>query len=1198
MDPAPSFGSELRQARTGRGMSLTGLADAVHYSRSYLSKLETGSRAVSVELAQRLDDALGAGGRLVALAEAERRPVCPYRGLAAFGAGDAAWFFGREDAVADLVATAARALANRKPVVVVGPSGVGKSSLVLAGLLPALARDEIPGAAGWPVRVVTPGAAAEPPEPEPGALVVDQFEEIFTLCADEGRRQSFVAALCALARAGTLVVLSLRADFYARCLSYPDLLAGLRDNQVTVGPMTAAQLRAAITGPAEAAGLTLEPGLVELLLADVGASAAGALPLLSHALMVTWHERSDTTLTVAGYRRTGGIENAVASTAEQAYAALDAGQREAARQVLLRLVRVGEHEEDTRRPAPRDALPGRAATAVNELTAARLLTVDAHTVTIAHEALLHAWPRLREWIDADRGGLRVHHQLAEAARAWEAEDRDPTMLYRGPRLVLAADWAAEHGDRLGAAERDFLAASRAVADAAARRERRQTRRLRLLVAGLAVFAVLAVVAGAVAVVRGAESDRQRDLAVSRELALEADQMRLTDPSLATQLSLAAYRVADTPQARGSLLSASGTTYVARSKPHSGSITDLAFTADGKTLVTAGLDGATRFFGVSATGDAVAGAVLRGGAETVTALALDPASGLLATADEVDDTRLWRVGEQPAPLGVVRGTGQGEALALSPGGDLLAVGRADGGVSVWDVGDRARPVARGILPAHSKTVRSLAFSPTAPLLLTGGDDFTSELWDLSGAAPVRLASLATHTATIRAVAFSADGATAAVGSDDHTIDLWSLADPRNPVRTLRLTGHGNAIRGVSFSPDGRMVASASDDQTVRMWNAADGTQLSSMAQPAPARRAAFAADGRLLATGNDLGGLWLWRLPPPVFADRSSATALAYDPGRPHLAVGDEDGTVHLRELGSQRELGALADPGGRVTALAYDPRGGRLVVAGENRPTRVWDVSDPADARPIAAIEGPSAVHAAVFGQGGRVLAVTGTDWKVTLWDTADPARPSRLAVLGGHENAIFGLAFSPDGHLLATGSNDYSGQLWDVSDPRAPRFLTRLADHSNAVSAVAFAPDSRILATASEDHTVHLLDVGDPADPVQVADLTGHSAAVAAVAFSPDGRLLATAGDDGAARVWEVADRARPQPLAVLAGHTGPVRAVGFRPDGGQIATAGSDHTVRLWSTDPDEVADRICALASPPLSPRQWDRHVSGLPFRTLCP
>ncbi|MDX3191654.1 helix-turn-helix domain-containing protein [Streptomyces sp. MN03-5084-2B] len=1206
MDAVPSFGAELRRLRTERGTSLAGLSERTHYSKGYLSKLETGAKRASVELAARLDDALETGGRLVELVAAEQRPVCPYRGLEPYGAADAKWFFGREETTADLLDVALAALADRRPVVVVGPSGVGKSSLVRAGLQPALATGGLPGTAGWPVRTITPTAdpmaewRRSAPDGGPRVLIVDQFEELFTLCEDEPGRRRFVEALAGLAASGEgLVVLSLRADFYDRCLAYPELVAALRHHQVTVGPMTQAQLAAAIAGPADAAGLDLEPGLVEVLLADIGDSAAGALPLLSHALLATWQERDGSTLTVAGYRRAGGIAGAVASTAEEAFGSLDPAEQDAARRLLLRLVRVGVHEQDTRRPVRREQLlrqlPGQARMALQELTAARLLTVDADVVRITHEALLHAWPRLREWIAADREGLRVHHRLSEATETWEAEQQHPSLLYRGPRLALAGYWAADHDDRLSPAERAFLTASREAADGEARRERRQTRRLRSLVTGLAVLSVLVAVAATVAVSQSRAADTQRDIAVSRELASEANQLRQTDPELATQLSLAAYRVADTPQARGSLLGASGSTPVTRFKPHPGSITGIAFTG-GSGFVTTGLDGTTRFFALSGPGAPVPHAVLRGGAESVTALAVAPGRSLLATADEADATRLWSTADadRPALLGSVPSREQPLTLALNGAGTLLAAGREDGGVDVWDIRDPARPVPAGTLPPTGKAVRALAFSPVSAELLIGGDDFTARLWDVAGAPGP---AFDTHTATIRSVAFSPDGSTAAVGSDDRTVDLFAVTDPHHPALLRQLTGHTNAVQGLAFSPDGQTVATTSDDQTVRLWNTADASTLTSLSEPAPARLAAFAPDGATLVTGDDLGGLWLWHLPPPTLANRGGTAMAVFDPHRPQLAFGADDGVVHLRALADHREVGTIADGPGKVWALAYAPKAPLLVVAGADRVARLWDVSDPARPRAVASLGEAATVYTARFRPDGKLLALSGTAHDVVLWDVADPAHPVRLPDLTGHTNAVDGLAFSPDGRLLATGSDDYSSRIWDVSDPRSPRFLDRLTDHSNAVASVDFSPDGTTLATASEDHTVHLLDVRDPGHPVQVAELTGPADAISQTAFSPDGHLLATVGFDATARVWDVSDRTRPQALAVLTGHTGLVISVAFSPDSRQLVTAGEDHTVRLWTTGPDDVAARICALSGPPLTAEQWSYYVPDLPFRPLC-
>jgi energy-coupling factor transporter ATP-binding protein EcfA2 len=456
--------------------------------------------------------------------------VAPYRGLQVFGEEDARFFFGRDREVQRLL----EKLKASTFLAVLGPSGSGKSSLVRAGLLPELRAGAL--AARWHMCVLRPGAApltalaaqlaklapeqpmgatldaladdprtlhlavelalAERPAGERALVLIDQLEEVFTLCRDDAqRRQLFSALLYAASAPGarSTVIVTMRADFYARCSAYPEFAQLLTAQQMLVGPMDADALRQAIEEPARRVGLELEAGLAETILADVAAEP-GALPLLEHALLELWERRRGELLTLEGYRDTGGVEGALAQRADTIFGELSPTHQRVARRMLLRLTEPGEGMEDTRRRATRDELaPGDRDTGfdvvLGRLVDARLLTTGrdetgVEIVDVSHEALIRGWPRLRGWIEADRAGLLTHRRLTDAAREWDAVQREASALYRGARLAAAREWASDHDEDLSRLEHDFLAASQAAEHGELEAARRRSRRLRMLAIGL------------------------------------------------------------------------------------------------------------------------------------------------------------------------------------------------------------------------------------------------------------------------------------------------------------------------------------------------------------------------------------------------------------------------------------------------------------------------------------------------------------------------------------------------------------------------------------------------------------------------------------------------------------------------------------------------------------------------------------------
>ncbi|WP_371614397.1 helix-turn-helix domain-containing protein [Streptomyces sp. NBC_00454] len=1232
---------QLRQLRqTAGNPGYRALAKRVHFSASTLADAARGERLASLEVVLAYAEACGGDldewrARWSAAAKARaaggpkesgpgdtagpvEREDCPYQGLTAFQAEEAARFFGRSDLVGRLVGR----VEQLSFVALFGASGSGKSSLLRAGLLGSIAAD--PGAAGrWRTLLMTPtahpieelsdqvaklcgadvhrmyedlsqdpaaldlairGALAAESELCRALLVVDQFEEVFTLCTDEAERTRFIGMLLDAAHGPgrrTTVVLGVRADFLAHLTQHPGLAEALGEQaQLLVGPVSATGLREIIVGPAAHAGLRVEPELLATVLADA-AGEPGALPLVSHALLETWERRSANSLTLAGYHASGGVRGAIAQTAERVNDGLSPEQQQIARKIFLRLTALGDGTEDTRRPIVRTELDGVAdapvvAEVLDRLAGARLVVLGDGTVEVAHEALIRAWPRLHRWLTDDRSNLLVHRGLTEAAHGWHSSDREAGALYRGGRLAAARAWAQEHPGNLNELEDAFLTAGNAAERAEHDSDRRRTRLLKRLVVGMALIMTLAVISGFVAMSQRTDARHQQRITFADQLSLRARNLLASDPAMSGRLAVEAYHLNPDTETSGGLLSAAAAPRPAVLNAGGPAVYSLAFSPDRSVLASAAVDGTISLWdplrgALITTLDGHAGPLravaFSGDGNRVASLAIDGTAGSVTIWDAHTHRRVRRLAIDHAAA----------AMAFSSDAAMIAVGTDSGGIAVYDLNDTS-DVPSTTLRSHQHTVLSLAFSSDRQYLVSAAAQESPVVWNtVTGASTtLRGADMADS------VAFEPSGHRLAAGADDRGVYLWLDGDLTAPATSLPLHG---SFGWVISAPINDRIAVADESGTVTLRDLRGLEPVRSFRDRGRVETMAVAlsGDGSMLASAGWDGGIVLHDLRNRPFGGfDAQVNDVEVSPDGRTIASAGSDGSVRLWD-GSGKPVGVLGEQPNAVEAVAFSPDGHLLAAVSRNRTLTIWDTTSRQPVGRPVQIPAVGASTDVAFGPGGRYLAAATLG--PYLWEVSHPESPVPVPPKSGR--LATALAFSPDGRRLLTTS---VGGFVNVIDLTTGEQSDRFDTHQGVVQDLAVSPDGKILATAGDSRAIKLWDT---VTHREIAVLSGHSAPIQVLAFSGDGRTLASAGDDHTIVTWEVGTGRR---LATLTGHTGTVRGLAFTADGA-LVSGGQDGRIIRWSLDPGSATTRVCAAAGRGLNRDEWAIYLPSLPYRPTC-
>jgi WD40 repeat protein/serine/threonine protein kinase len=1085
--------------------------------------------------------------------------ACPYRGLFAFREEDADFFHGRETFTERLH----QLLHQRAMVAIIGPSGSGKSSVVFAGLVPLLRREQ-----KWGILSFRPGSqpfislvdslmpllTPTTNETDPAnsktqladdlqngrirlydlinriirrnhlehiLLIADQFEEIYTLCQDTPLRRQFLNTILDITDIHEFYnaprftfLLTMRSDFMGQALVHRDFADALQDADIKLGPMTRRELGLAISRPARRQGMLFEPGLVARILDDVG-DEPGNLPLLEFALTELWHTAENGRLSHAGYQAIGQVEGALATYADRIYNSLTPTEQEQARQIFIQMVRPGEGTEDTRRLATRFELDNNTWPLVQKLADARLVITGRsptgeQTVELVHEALIRGWNRLRRWMETDRAFRAWQERLRLALTQWYGSNRDDDVLLRGALLAEAEGWQTERAPQLTPAEQQFITASltHRTQMQAAEAEQRQKQERAILTARYAdrlanLMLVLGIAIVLTITFAAIAENNRRQAAINEQRA-----------QLGQATAVAAQQTAEADAA----LRATAEADTQAQRRIAEQERDSAIAAQSTAI-------AAQQIAVSAQQTAEADAALR-----ATAVAIAQSSAREANSRELASNSRNQLTSDP----------QLSLLLAMEAVSITLRQNEDPPPAAEDALYQALQASqlRRTFTGHTNWINDLAYSPDGQTIATASNDTNILLWNATTGQTTGL--LGDHARAVNTLAYSPNGALLASGGDDGFIILW---DTTTGERITVLGGQDGSVRDLAFHPDSNQLLAAYDGRVIRLWdvgNRRSDLRLTAHAQAPGA--VAFSPNGALFASGGNDGRIILWQ----------TATGLLQESLAPLL---DSNGQpIHIR-------------------SLMFSPDNQRLIAGLANGTAVLLDSQTAATLRTLSGHG--SEVNSVAFSPNGQLISTASNDGTVKIWQAETG---QALFTITGHTGGVTSAAFHPFAPLIATASQDNTARTWHTVPALTPLILT---EHTAPIRSIAFTPDGRYLLSGGSDNTVNIWHV----DNGRLHATLPTQAPVTAVAVNPQSTFIAAATQTGAIWLWPTADLKTPTILT----HTTPILALAFHPHSPQFATTDSAGQITLWSLSTGSATPLPTTLSSP-------IRHLTYNPDGTL--